>query len=358
MSSSSSGLIVFLYIGAAVLIALMAAGILHISTSILERRLRIDGKSLLYAQILSTVRAPATLMVATFGLLPALLLLRGTDENIPALRLFSEYESLAVRIWLAIIACEISWFASRFLQVLIRWYVRSVSQETATDLNKKLLPHVRRFTPIVVFSIGILTALNLLGIAIIPLLAGLGIGGIAVALALQPTLSNLFSGTYLITEGELNEGDFIELDNGPSGFVVEVGWRSTKIRDRNNNLIMIPNSKMIESIMTNYYSQTTAITLFVNCGVSYQSNLEHVERVALEILNEVKDDLEEAEDDFEPVIRFTTFGESNIDFVLVIQALDRLDSFVVKHELIKRLHVRFGQEGIEINYPVRKLVND
>lgn len=358
MFSSSSGLMVFLYFGAAVLIVLMAAGILHISTSILERRLRTNGKSILYARILSTVRGPATLMVATFGLLPALLLLRGTDEDIPALRLFSEYESLAVRIWLAIIACEISWFASRFLQALIRWYVRSISQGTATDLNRKLLPHVRRFTPIVVFSIGILTALNLLGIAITPLLAGLGIGGIAVALALQPTLSNLFSGTYLITEGELNEGDFIELDNGPSGFVVEVGWRSTKIRDRNNNLIMIPNSKMIESIMTNYYSQTTVVTLFVNCGVSYQSDLQHVERIALEVLNEVKDDLEEAEDDFEPVIRFTTFGESNIDFVLVIQARDRLDSFVVKHELIKRLHVRFGQEDIEINYPVRKLLNE
>lgn len=243
MFSSSSGPVAFVYLGAAVLIVLAAAGILHIGTSIVERRLRSQGRALLYARILSTIRGPATLMVATFGLLPALLLLRGAAGDNPALRLFTEYESLAVRIWLAIIACEISWFASRFLQALIRWYVRSVSKGTATDLDRKLL-------------------------------------------------------------------------------------------------------------------HTTVITLFVNCGVSYQSNLEHVERVALEILNEVKDDLEEAEDDFEPVIRFTTFGESNIDFVLVIQARDRLDSFVVKHELIKRLHVRFGQEGIEINYPVRKLVND
>ena len=155
----------------------------------------------------------------------------------------------------------------------------------------------------------------------------------------------------------MNEDDFIELDGGPSGFVVDVGWRSTKIRDRFNNLIMIPNSKLMESVMTNYVSQSEAVTILVPCGVSYESDLEEVERVSLEVANGVRDDLEEAVDGFDPLVRFSDFGESNIDFNVIMQANDRLGSFVVKHELIKRLHSRFRREGIEINYPVRKLVS-
>ena len=138
--------------------------------------------------------------------------------------------------------------------------------------------------------------------------------------------------------------------------MVDVSWRSTKIRDRFNNLIMIPNSKIMESIMTNYVSQSTVVTIIVPCGVSYESNLEEVERVSLEVANGVREEVEEAVDDFEPVVRFSDFGESNIDFNVIMQASDRLGSFVVKHELIKRLHLRFREEGIEINYPVRRLV--
>ena len=208
-----------------------------------------------------------------------------------------------------------------------------------------------------IYAVGALMVLDVVGITIAPMIAGLGIAGIAVGLALQPTLSNLFSGMFMVSEGEMNEGDFIELDGGPSGFVVDVSWRSTKIRDRFNNLIMIPNSKIMESIMTNYVSQSTVVTIIVPCGVSYESNLEEVERVSLKVANGVREEVEEAVDDFDPVVRFSDFGESNIDFNVIMQASDRLGSFVVKHELIKRLHSRFRQEGIEINYPVRKLVN-
>ena len=94
------------------------------------------------------------------------------------------------------------------------------------------------------------------------------------------------------------------------------------------------------------------MTVLVTCGISYESDLRHVERVALEVAAGVRDDVEQAQDDYEPLIYFTAFGESNIDFVLLLQAGDRGGSFVVRHELIKRLHERFIQEGIEINYPV------
>ena len=196
----------------------------------------------------------------------------------------------------------------------------------------------------------------MVGIAISPLLAGLGIGGLAIALAVQPTLSNYFAGTYLISEGELNEGDYIELEKGPAGFVVEVGWRSTKIRNRFNNLVIIPNSKMVESIVTNYFSPSPSMNVVVNCGVSYESDLARVEEIVLEIANDVIRDVEQAVTGSEPFFGFSAFGDSNIDFYVFLLATDRTGTFIIASEVIKRIHRRFREEGIEINYPVRKLV--
>ena len=136
-----------------------------------------------------------------------------------------------------------------------------------------MLPTLRRVLPITIYAIGVLIAIDSFGVSVSPILAGLGIGGLAVALAVQPTLSNFFAGTYVVTEGELKKGDFIELEGGPSGYVEEVGWRSTKIRSRFNNLVIIPNSRMAESIVTNYYSPTPAMNVVVTCGVSYEACL-------------------------------------------------------------------------------------
>ena len=330
------------------------AGVVNVVVAAVERhRIAADEHSL-DARMVATVRGPIVLFIIVVGLLLAYqVLAESTDESF---RFLSENRDWAFRIWLVIVIFEVSYVASHILQALSLWYLENVAHRTSSNMDDKLIPQIRRVLPFVVYPLGILMALDVVGISITPLVAGLGIGGLAVALAIQPTLSSFLSGTYLITEGELNDGDFIELDNGPSGFVVDVGWRSTKVRDRFNNLILIPNSKMIDSTLTNYYSQSRVMTVFVTCGVSYESDLSRVEEVSLEVAAGVRDELEEAQDDYAPLIFFTNFGDSNIDFVVLLQAADRGASFAVKHELIKRLHARFGEEGIEINYPVRKLV--
>ena len=312
------------------------------------------GARVLSARLLSAARRPVMLFFIILGVFLAYLLM--TRLTHPAFDFANGHERWTVRIWLVAVIIQASYLGSGVIQEFLRWYIENMAQQTGSDLDDKLAPMARRIVPIVIYAVGALMALEALGITIAPMLAGLGIAGIAVGLALQPTLSNLFSGMFMLSEGELNEGDFIELEGGPSGFVVDVTWRSTKIRDRFNNLIMIPNSKMMDSVMTNYVSESQAVTILVPCGVSYESDLEKVERVSLEVANGVRGDLEEADDDFDPVVRFSDFGESNIDFNVIMRANDRLGSFVVKHELIKRLHSRFGREGIEINYPVRKLV--
>jgi small-conductance mechanosensitive channel len=186
------------------------------------------------------------------------------------------------------------------------------------------------------------------------MIAGLGLGGLAVALALQPTLSNFFAGTQIVSDRVVRVGDYIELDNGViRGYVTDVGWRSTRMRTPFNNLVIIPNSRLADSVITNYHGPNMELAVIVNAGVSYSSDLAHVEGIALTVAREVIQDLDEAVKTFEPWFGYEEFGESNINFWVWLQAKNRIASFRVKSELIKRLHARFDQEGITINYPVR-----
>ena len=151
-------------------------------------------------------------------------------------------------------------------------------------------------------------------------------------------------------------GDYIELDDGAiRGYVIDVGWRSTRVRTPYNNLVIIPNSRLAESIITNYYAPTMEMAVIVNCGVSYNADLAKVEATALDVAREVVQELDEADKTFQPRFGYEEFGESNINFWIWLQAKDRPASFRLKSEIIKRLKNRFDKEGITINYPVRLL---
>jgi len=239
--------------------------------------------------------------------------------------------------------------------VLLVWYLRSRTIRRKALVDEGLTRFLRRIMVLIIYAIGVLIMMDYLGIRITPILAGLGIGGLAVALALQPLLGNFFASTQIISDRVVRVGDYMEMDDGTRGYVTDVGWRSTRIRTVYNNLVIIPNSRLAESIITNYQNPTTAMGITVTAGVSYSSDLAQVERVALEVAREVIEELDEAIKEFEPWFRFEEFGESNINFWVWVQANDRIGSFRVKSELIKRLHARFAEEGITINYPVRHL---
>ena len=204
-----------------------------------------------------------------------------------------------------------------------------------------LFPLVRRGALGLIVAIGVMVCLDILGLNISPLVAGLGIAGLAIALALQPTLSNLFAGTYVISEGVISVGDYIEMANGIDGFVVDVNWRSTRLRTRTNNLVVVPNSLFAETIITNFNKPEDPVNMIIPCGVAYESVLVEVERIGLEETNAVREEHPDAVRDFEPRFIYRAFGDSNIDFVVVIRAQNRIAGFNVRSELIKRLHSRF-----------------
>jgi small-conductance mechanosensitive channel len=332
---------------------LIASGVANVVMRVFLGRLTRRTQGTLDEELLNVVRGPVVLFIALTGLFLALLIL--TNLESPRYALLAGYDDQIRRAWLVVVIAEVAYLLYHLLDATMTWYIQSVAQTTETQLDDRLLPPLKRIMPLLVYSLGFLMALSVLNIPISPILAGLGIGGLAVALAVQPTLANFFAGTYVVTEGELNVGDYIELQGGPSGYVVEVGWRSTKIRSMYNNLVIIPNSQMANSIVTNYYSPEPSMNVLVYCGVSYDSDLNVVENVVREASQTLVNESEYAVDG-EPWFGFDEFGDSNISFWVFVQAKDRLGSFYLTSDLVKVIHSRLTAEGIEINYPVRKLV--
>jgi small-conductance mechanosensitive channel len=204
-----------------------------------------------------------------------------------------------------------------------------------------------------VLVLGFVIILQALGVSITPILTALGVGGLAVALALQETLSNLFAGIQIIISRKMKPGDYIMLDSGQAGFVEDITWRNTTIREYPNNLIVIPNSKVASAIFTNFNMPENELSLYIYCGVAYDSDLEKVERVAIEEAKKILADMVGGVTDYEPVVRFQEFADSSINFMVVLRVNEYGAQFEMKHEYIKRLKKRFEEEGIEIPFPIR-----
>ncbi len=237
-------------------------------------------------------------------------------------------------------------FLDRFFNNLIHVYSRKV------DILKTSGGVARGFVRIIVMALGLLILMDSFGVSITPILASLGIGSLAVALALQPTLENFFSGIQIVIDKPVKVGQFIKLDSGEEGYVERVGWRSTWVRMLQNNVVVIPNKVLVDSKVLNYYYPETEMAVLVQVGVHYDSDLKHVEKVTCEVGKEVMKTIQGGVPEFDPFIRYHTFNDFSIDFTVILRAREFVDNYLIKHEFIKRLHERYSKEGIVIPYPI------
>lgn len=296
--------------------------------------------------ILLAIRTPVSLAVMLIGFYYALTIPLSPNQSLE--------DILTTAIFVLVTILSVYATAS-LISRLFSWYMATIASRTQSKLDDQLFPLFRRVAVVLVYGIGGLLILDQLNININPLIAGLGLGGLAVALAIQPTLSNLFAGTYVMTEGVISTGDFIELENGMSGYVMDVGWRSTRIRTFQNNLVVIPNSRFAETIITNYQLPAPSVNVIVNCGVSYDSDLYQVEQICNQVMTKVLETSPSANKEYGGYFGYDKFGDSNVDFWIFAQATDRAASFQLKNTLMQSLHAEFNKSGIVINYPVRTL---
>ena len=339
----------------AFLFFVLLAYLVHFALDRVAHSLKRQQRAEVIERLIAATYRPVTFFFLVQGLLAVAVLLSQMERWQGAIGLDS-WLDVIFRGWAVLTLLVVAAGSARSLSVLLTWYGERYGADEGAVLAPSLVDPLRRFATLAIYIIGILLALEVMGISVTPLVAGLGIGGLAVALAVQPTLANFFAGSYLAGDRVVRPGDFVELENGLQGYVVNVGWRSTRLRTPYNNLVVIPNSRLADSMLTNFSSPEETIGVLLMCGVSYSSALADVERMAKEAAQKVIDETDGADRNMAPWFGFETFGDSNIDFWVWVQANSRLDSFIIKSELIKALHERFGAEGISINYPMRHLV--
>jgi len=206
----------------------------------------------------------------------------------------------------------------------------------------------------IVYIIGCLVLLGALGIQITPILTALGVGGLAVALALQDTLSNLFAGVHLLADKPIRVGDYVRVADGVEGHVVDIGWRSTRVRMLQNMVVTIPNKRVAESTITNYDLPESRLIVPIRVSVDYGTDPDLVQRVLLEESAQASGDVPGLLAEPAPTVRLIPgFGEYSLDFTLACHVKSFTDQFLVQHELRRRILRRLGAEGIRIPIQVR-----
>jgi small-conductance mechanosensitive channel len=199
-----------------------------------------------------------------------------------------------------------------------------------------------------VLGLGLLMFLESVGISISPILASLGIGSLALALALQETLKNMFSGFFVILDKSLEVGDYVKLATGQEGWLISLGWRSSKFSMLNDTIVIVPNSALVDSILTNYHTPDGAFALEIDVSVSAASDLDKVEVATREIASDVMQTVEGGVAEFRPSVYFGNISAGAIGLSVLLRVSSGASMELVRHEFIKRLTARYAREGIRI----------
>jgi len=293
----------------------------------------------------------------------------GIDKLIiDTIKVPSVFWCIGIALYIGIESSEIpskyTLYLIKAIHVLI---ILSISVATANLVNRLFIQYVERSSVSVqstgllntiikgaVYLIGFIIMLHILGISIAPLITALGIGGLAVALALKDTLENLFAGIHIMAEKTIRVGDFVRLETGQEGYVEDISWRTTRIRMIPNNMVIIPNSKLAQSVVINYHLPEKRMSLQIPVSVGYSEDPEKVEKILIEEIKNAVPEIPGLLSSPEPVVRFIPgFGENSLDFTIICQIEDVSYQFNVQNELRKRIFKRFKKEGIEIPFPQR-----
>ena len=231
--------------------------------------------------------------------------------------------------------------------VLLIHILKKIASRTNSRIDDSLLSLFHSVLNLALIAISLLYILDLWGIEIGPVLAGLGIAGLAVALALQPILSNIFSGAAIILDQSVRVGDLVYLDANTKGNILKVGLRSTKIKTFDNELIIVPNTKLSESVIQNVSLPEPKLRVVIPFSVAYGSNIEKVKKVVLGEISKIKD----TEKDPAPSIRFLKMSDSSINFEAYFHVKTFNEKLAAIDEANTRIYNALSKNKIRIPFP-------
>ena len=319
----------------------------YIATFLLDKigHLVSKTKTHLDDEIIAALKSPIRILFILGGLFWALYYL---DRSLKIGRVS------VVEIFIILGILFIAYTLKRIIAAILIWSSKSISPKTGTKIDDHLFSFVRKIMTILVYLIAFIIILDRLGIKIGPLLAGLGIAGLAVALALQDTLSNFFSGIHILADKPIRVGDFIKIDStvGLEGIVKEIGWRSIRIETASGDTIIIPNSKIAQSTVINFSLPAEPTNIVINVSASYDSKVDEVEKLLVTAVNNVMNKNKNIIKEFEPIARCNNFGSSSLDFSIVYRIDAYQNHAEASSEIREEILKLFRKNKIEIPFPI------
>lgn len=283
-----------------------------------------------------------------------LLLIGSLYLGLESLPLPRQIERFVSKLILALFILVMMYFPAKLITLGLR---RMAQQQPSMERVAQPAAFVVR----TLFALlGTIIFLDNMGITLTALWTTLGVGSVAVALALQETLSNFFSGLYIMADRPVRLNDYIRLDSNQEGYVLQIGWRSTVLRTLGNNFVVIPNSTLAKATITNFSAPEPRMSYTLPVGVAYGTDPNLVEKALLEVAREaIRDGLEGLLARPEPSVSFISgFGDSSMNFSLNLQLRQFADQYSVQSDLRKRIVKKFNDSGIAMPFPTRTLVLD
>ncbi|MBR9683390.1 mechanosensitive ion channel family protein [Candidatus Woesearchaeota archaeon] len=237
----------------------------------------------------------------------------------------------------------------RVVDVVIDVWGKTFAKKTKSNLDDILLPLFHKATKVVFVVIAFMWVLDIWKVNITPYLAGVGISGIVLGLALQDSLKNIFGGITLVLDKTFMVGDKIKLESGDVGTIHDVGLRSTKLITFDNEVIYIPNGYLANSRVQNYTRPSPKVRVNVGFGVEYGSDVEKVRKTVLGVMKQLKDVLDEPV----PVVHFLEMGDSSLNFKARVWVENWGDAFSKKLELTEAIYNGLNKANIGIPFPTR-----
>ncbi len=270
---------------------------------------------------------------------------------------FRNFESLTFKlsgkefgvtdIALVLVIMLVGFMASRLLKTVFVWY----GEKDDAKLSQTMFVFVRKMISVIVYMIVLMVIFGQLGIQIAPLLAGLGIAGLAIAMGLKSTLESLFSALFLVMDKSINIGDWIQLEDGTKAYIEDISWRTVRIRTSRGNTIIVPNNVFANEKIASYDYPEKHFSTSIAVGVSYDTDLDKAEYIATQAAEKVLKDEKVSITENNPVIRYNLLDASSINFGIYLK-VDRVqDEGRVKHALIKEIVKQFKENNIEIPFP-------
>jgi MscS family membrane protein len=237
----------------------------------------------------------------------------------------------------------------KIVNITVEWYAEKINAKDDRNLSGSLFPLLQKIAKILLFALGVVIILAKFKVDISAFVVSLGVGSLAIALAAQDTISNMISGFIIMIDRPFRIGDRIRYADNQVGDVIEIGIRSTKIQDFDNNISIIPNNEIVKSRIVNITYPTTLTRVVVEVGVAYGSDINKVKHIMLSA-TENDPDLSFQKP---PDVFFINFGDSSLDFRLIAFTDHYTKAWGMQCRLREKIYELFNKEGIEIPFPQR-----